>query len=1148
MTQPARSLRSGGREALLSALSAALWLMLVSTAWGEPTADTPVSPTSGPPIATSSGTPGETEGSGQSKEEAGAASAGSTTKPSPGGIVEKVLKDLDFFPYIVVVPPGSGSQIDADGTAIVPLKSLDAWLNQEVAKKIGQSSGSSVTSLDMALDISADPVAGRATMNVRKDGERSSWVTLAFGEANLKQARVREWLAAGSDVGGMKKSDEWIPAIRRSAAGFEVQLDRSGSYEITLEFFVDASRLPADRTVKLSLPSSPIMQGRVSSTSELAYVRSGASGREISLSADRKSAEVALASGEPFSIAWRRAADQLPQAHVNNARILTQVRIEPKTTQIESTIEIESATELNEGTLRFSAEDQNVQILPTQNDQPLAHDVTWNEVGNKRECVVRLARPVTGSMNWRITAQRATVLGAVGADLSAIEWVGSPPTSSMMLMWWSPNLWVRVRPGPGARRLNVADLGGEFSESSPRQAFRLQESSATVQAVAELARPVLTARAESDLVIGQDAVLTTRLLMSVRGAQADSFTFVVPRTMKHVEITPADLFRLEELEVDQESLTRQVRAVLAEVMEDKELEVTLRGEMPVEMQGINQIPLPTLDSDRFVQGSMTVRVEPGIRLVLDDAGTEYLRREPIPEEEPTDPPAYWFFRRQPGEAKLSFRIEALPTTVDSGVECLIARTEKEIDVRTVIRFRARYAPFDEVSVSIPSNLTGVQVTSDNLVENTRLEPGSVVPLRLRNPTSACQMEFDYRLPISSNDSSPVLVPLVLPRATTIETWTGRIYTERGLRATVGNGWVGTTPAPSKVVESGRRAVADIRPSDLVSVPEELPIQFEPTALLATLVIPRVTVEEVVTPDGSRWARKRWLISKHRARDISIRLPEGARRLDAFVDGQAVEEIPAGEQIVQVRLPAVDAPTSVEMDYDFPSAARRGAIAFEEMSSPVILDDSAIEQVRWSFRTMEDRLLFRWGSAGPSAVLAWLGLSDGDADAFGPLLDDVTWLNQSGLEVPWSAGTRDVVVPRTWTFLAFNQDASIRLISVREPLWILACSGSCLVFILAVSRLRFANQARVILVALILLTGLMAVLPEMLSWLWMGARWGVGLGLLATMVHWLMVLRRQRQPTIGAKRRSRRGSALGSSILRELEPRTRVSKRGARRES
>jgi hypothetical protein len=1066
---------------------------------------------------------------------------------SASGIVEKVLKDLEFFPYVIVVPPGAGNQVGADGTAILPLQSLDAWLDQEVAKRLGHSGAASVTSVDLELDLGSDPVLGRATMSFRTEGNRATWGTISLGEAVLKQVRAREWITASAELGGVKKSQDWIPAVRRSAAGYEVRFDRAGNYEIEIEFLVDVSRLPSEWNLKLSLPTSPVMRGKVVSSDELAFVRQLSSGKDVALSADHKSADLTIVPGEPLAIAWRRGIDRPPSVLAQSVRTLTQVRIEPKTTTMESTIEIGSASELVEGTLRFPADDQNVQIFPTQNDQPLAHDLIWSDVDGKRECLFRLARPLTGPMKIKVTTQRPTVLGDAGMELLPVEWMASPVTNSLIMMGWSPNLWVRIRPGSSARRVNLSELGGEFTESSPRQVFRLLGSGASVLAIAEPARPVLSATADSELTIGKEALLATRFVMSVRGAQADSFVFLVPRTMRNIEMVPADLFRLEELEIDQESPTRQVRAVLAEVVEDKEVEVTLRGEMPIETPGVNHVSLPALESDRFVQGAMTVRVEPGLRLVLDDAGTEYLRREPIPDGDSGDPPAYWFFRRQPGQARLAFRVESLPATVDASVECLLARTDKDLEVRTIIRFRAQYAPFDEVSVSIPSKLPGVQVSSDFLVENVRLEPGAVVPLRLRNPSSSCEIQFDYRVGLSANESFPIAVPLILPRGTTIESWTGRIYTERGLRASVGNGWVGTVPAPSRVVESGRRAVAEIRPADILAMPEELSIQFEPTALLATLVIPRVTIEEVVTPEGSRWARKRWLIAKHRARDISIRLPAGARRLNAFVDGQPVEETPAGEQVVQVRLPAVDAPTTVELDYDFPDAVRRGAVAFEAIQSPVILDDAAIEMVRWSFRMMEDRLLFRWGSAGPSTTLAWLGLTQGDDGVLGIEPDDLKWMNEAGYDVSWTEQSREVVAPRIWRFSLFNRDSSIRLITVREPFWILACSGSCLVFVLAVSRLSLAYQVRVLLVGLLLLTALMAVVPEMLTWLWMGARWGLGLGLLAALVHAWMVMRRQRQPVIGAKRTGRQGQAMGSSILRQLEPKTRITSRGARRE-
>jgi hypothetical protein len=1056
------------------------------------------------------------------------------------------LKDLDFFPYVVVVPPGSGNQLGEGETAILPLRSLAQWLDRETSKRLAATATPVLSSLEMTLELGSDPALGRAVVNVRVDGPGATWVTLGLGEVALRRARAREWVATSSEVGGIKRSEAWTPMIRRSASGHEVRMERAGNYEIEVEYMADVSRLPSDRTLKLTPPSAPVSQIRLECSEGFAFVRDQATGLDVPLSPEGTSAELAVSTGESLSIAWRKKSDSLPRPSAMSLRTTVEVRIEPSTTQIESILDVEPAGELAEATLRFSPDDQNIQILPMHNDQPLAHDIEWSDTDGARQCVVRLARAVSGPVRWKLMYQRGTVLGPSGIDLSVPEWVGTPSPPSLMLLWWSPNLWVRVRPGPSARRVNVADLTGDFRESPPRQAFRFVDSSATVTVTAESARPVMTASAQSDLLVGRDAQLTTRFALAVRGAQADSFVFVVPQRMRNVEVIPSDLLRLEDLEIDPESPTRQIRAVLAEVIEDKEIEVTLRGEIPLDMAATNQIRLPSIDSDRFAQGTLTVRVEPGRRLVLNDAGTEYLRREPIPVADVIDPPAYWYFRRQPGEASLSFHIESLPATIDSNVESTFVRTESEIEVRTLIRFQARHAPFDELSVAVPPTLAAVQVSSDLLVDNVPWKPGAVVPLRLRNPAGECEIQFDYRVPVPAESSGTITVPLVLPRGTTLETWSGRVFSERGLRAAVGTGWVATLPAPSRVVESGRRAVADVRPAELSSVSDQLPIRFEPTALLATLVVPRVAIEEIVTPEGNRWVRKRWLIAKHRVRDVSIRLPEGARRLNTFVDGQPAEDTPVGDRVIQVRLPAVDAPTSLELEYDFPKSRHRGAISLEKVVSPVLLEDAAIEEVRWTFRMLDDRLLFRWGSAGSLLTIARLGLSQAEPNYAEPGVDDLKWMESSGYNLVWAPRTRELAAPRIWLFSLFNNDQSLELMSVREPFWILACSGGCLVLILALSRLTLAYQLRVALVAFVVLMALMALVPEAVTWFWVGARWGIGLGLIAAMIHWLIALRRQRGPIV-ASRRPTRSAPLGSSILKQLEPKTRISTRAPRRD-
>ncbi len=84
-----------------------------------------------------------------------------TPQGVPSSIVESVLKDLEFFPYVIVVPPAAGDQLGEGETAILPLRSLDQWLDREMAKRLGSRAVPTVSSVQLELDITSDPVVGR---------------------------------------------------------------------------------------------------------------------------------------------------------------------------------------------------------------------------------------------------------------------------------------------------------------------------------------------------------------------------------------------------------------------------------------------------------------------------------------------------------------------------------------------------------------------------------------------------------------------------------------------------------------------------------------------------------------------------------------------------------------------------------------------------------------------------------------------------------------------------------------------------------------------------------------------------------------------------------------------------------------------------
>jgi uncharacterized membrane protein len=155
---------------------------------------------------------------------------------------------------------------------------------------------------------------------------------------------------------------------------------------------------------------------------------------------------------------------------------------------------------------------------------------------------------------------------------------------------------------------------------------------------------------------------------------------------------------------------------------------------------------------------------------------------------------------------------------------------------------------------------------------------------------------------------------------------------------------------------------------------------------------------------------------------------------------------------------------------------------------------------------------------------------------------VEWLEQANADVHWAPDPIVSSGGRVWQFDAFNRDNSIRLVVllIREPFWVLICSGTFLIVLLATARLTARSQLRVGIIVILCIVGILAVMPELLSWLWLGGRWGLALGLAALTWQYFVRYRRQRAYSVGLRRFNSRQMGIGSSILRSLDRKTRIS--------
>jgi hypothetical protein len=808
-------------------------------------------------------------------------------------------------------------------------------------------------------------------------------------------------------------------------------------------------------------------------------------------------------------LSWEVQGDAFGSATIASATSTVQITLDAKRWTTQTQLVIEPSRDLAECSILIESPADGLRILPTQNGQTLPHELAVNENGNRQLAKLRFSQPVRGPFELRIHSHRPAAEAGVLVELGQVEVEAALQQSGTVEFFWSPDLWVQTRAGRSCESIATAQLSTKGDGRDVRQAFRFRSAPASVEVRFEPAQPMISAQVQHELLVGLNSGrLTTRLVLGVRGARLDEMALLVPRTWRGLEASPANLVRLTEVAAQTDAPTRELKLSFAEPIENREFNVSIQGDLPLPTSETHRIDLPTLDGSGTVQGTLTVKSEARVRPMLEDAGTEYLLREPVPTESEDRSGVDWYFRLQPGPSRLSFRVEPLPTLVEASVECELRRAGAAVEVRQFIRYRAPQVPMDEVTLEVPTSLEDVRVSGDLLTESADLTDG-LQTIVLRNPSHSAEIRVDYRYQMESDATMEIRLPLVLCRGVTLAAWRGRVFCDRGMRAEAESPWINELPAPSDVVLSGEQAVRDVRPASLDAVENVLALRFEPTAMLATYVVSKVLLDEVMPGRGARWGKKRWLIAKHRSRDLAIHVPAGARAGNILVDGRPVDATPDENRLVHVQLPAVDAPCTLEMSYHFSQAFADGALAMRELESPFIAGDVAVEQVRWRFHVADDRLLLQPGVV-PQGESPWGGrwwstrvVRDDETD-FG-----IDWLKESDSDLVWGDPGTTSLGGRMWQFDAFNRDLSIRfqLVVIREPFWILICSGTILVLFLLLIRQSPAMQLRCVLAAVVVLVGLLAIVPELTAWLWIGGRWGLAVGLLAVAAHYILEYRR-----------------------------------------
>ncbi|MGL5095107.1 MAG: hypothetical protein ACRDD1_05940, partial [Planctomycetia bacterium] len=424
------------------------------------------------------------------------------------------------------------------------------------------------------------------------------------------------------------------------------------------------------------------------------------------------------------------------------------------------------------------------------------------------------------------------------------------------------------------------------------------------------------------------------------------------------------------------------------------VELDLHGTLPISTAKPNGLKLPTAAVDPGGQGTVEVYRESNVRLTPDPAMTRNLFRQPLPSaaagpvpqnrSSGENPVPLWFFRHQLGVPVLGVSVQRLPRRVEADVTTAVRLAENDLLVQQTIAFRSLNEPIDQLVLRVPPGVEGLTIQ-----DRKATAADGLTAVLLPQPAEAGELSVKYRVAPSAADvpaaerpdekrpavaDSPgvrrLSVPLVRPNDAEVRSCRIEVWCDRPLRAEVVGPWSSGTPRVDRLdaAAPAPAAVAVIQGEP----PDALELRFEPAAPMASLVCPRVVVEETIGADGRRRGWKRLLVAKHRTDAARFALPLGCEIVLAFIDGEPRTVTVGGDRIATLALPTSDRPFSLEICYEYAAAPRLGAIGVYSAGAPPLVGDAAVEDVRWLIQTCSDQLLL--GGVPGDGVVAWSDLS------------------------------------------------------------------------------------------------------------------------------------------------------------------------------
>ena len=986
----------------------------------------------------------------------------------------------------------------------------------------------SISQLEIRGTVTEDHAKLTVMVQVTTKNPEGAVVDLKMPEAQL---------TAATDEHG-----RW-PLIEKHAGGHRLQIDREGASTYTLEMFVDTTEwAPGEPQLTLTLPGASVKNAVLTSPKELLEVVDTQTSQKLPVS-DRKTIEIRLRSDDSLHIAWRNVAGKAARgdfsAYSVDGTISVTVMQSAVQTNARLTIQAPSASgewafqlPLGEQIRSLDAEHAGRTLSPDE----LKYDIEPRRDQDYSRLLLRFAQPISGELQLTMLSDHPRAANERELQIGRLSMESASLQSGRVLVSTGPNLrLIGAKPDRTLRRIAVAQLEPELQRYLPSRVFQYFAQPLQLTVEVENAQPVVRASVDHSLMLTtENAILDSRFDVAIRGAPIQELRVQVPAAMTDFSVTPLNAVELAGQPLPEKSAEMKILPISIVEPTNRELTLTLRGVLPVKVGESNVLRLPVpVQESRKSTGTLTVSLAPNVRPILDKKSTKNLRQELMEDRNQPAEEVWWVFRQLQGPAQLGFRLERLPQQVGASIESEIRRGESAIAVATTIRLRAAHEPLENVVLRFPEGLQDVQVSGNRLLTE-GVPTVDVVSFPLANPVETCEVHVQYRFPTSGPGLDKVRLPLVLPEYATIQSYKGNIWSEVDVRAVVPPPWESGPPAPDPVLRSSARPTLVVR---CENPPSHLDLRFEPTATLASLVVPRLLVEEVLTAGGRRQGIVHFLVTDHRDRALTLRLPEGCRLLRVRVDGELALRIPHEGGGYRIRLPAAHRAFALQVVYACSSRRSLGSWNTLFLETPQIEEDAAIGEIRWLLRADEDRLLISTSAAIQSESQWQFRGFLGPPTCQWDRASAMRWLKSGQPDVVWGeTELQHEGIGRLWAFTAWGDADRLQLWCVREPYWVLLCSGLCLVIGLVLSRSRTGTILRASAATLILTAALIAVVPTLARWVWLGAQWGIFLTALAILGRVIALGRQQRSLyRLGPSPADSRASLSVPSLIRRIQP-------------